>query len=246
MSTGVRSFSRSTCRSVRMRATNGVSEKRPSNVTTAPSMSTSPTGRRRWSWSAIEIICRSERHLAAVLRQQLVDVDRLEAARLEVDDVGLLRRVARGLVRRLVHPQAGLAGGDEHRVVVGQPVDGARAEAGDDPQQPVLALDPRRPAELVVREPDARERGQPVRADARADDLLDEDAHLLVEVEEPAARAVLDRVGAEDGGVHLGDRVRQRGQALALRAGVRRGRGSCTCPRRRTRAGPRAGSSCAR
>ena len=42
-----------------MRAMNGVSVKRPSNVTTAPSISTRPTGRRRWSWSAMEISCRS-------------------------------------------------------------------------------------------------------------------------------------------------------------------------------------------
>ena len=44
-----------------MRVMKGLSEMSPSNVMTMPSFekSTSPTGRRRWSWSAIEIIWRT-------------------------------------------------------------------------------------------------------------------------------------------------------------------------------------------
>ena len=93
--------------------------------------------------------------------------DRLEAPRLHVDDVELSRRVADHLVRRDVDPQPGLARRDQHRVVVAQAVDGARPEAGHETHETVLALDPRRPAELVVGERDAGERRQEVLADAR-------------------------------------------------------------------------------
>ncbi len=51
-------------------------------------------------------------------------------------------------------------------------------------------------------------------AELGADHLLDQDAHLLLEVEQAALAPVLDRVGVEDRGVDLGDRVLELGQAL--------------------------------
>ena len=66
----------------------------------------------------------------------------------------------------------------------------------------------------------AGEGGQEVGAHARSHHFLDHDAHLLVDVDQPALGAVLDRVGAEGGGVDLGDGVGQGGQPLLLRPGV--------------------------
>ena len=155
------------------------------------------------------------------LAKERFHLHRLEPSRLEVDDVGAARRVADDLVGRHVHAQPRLAGGDEDRVVVADPVDGARPEPRNEPDEAVLAPDPRRPAELVVREGDAGERREKVPPDARADDLLDHDPHLLVDVEETALGAVLDRVGAEDRGVDLGNGVHERRETLLLRTLVR-------------------------
>ncbi len=77
---------------------------------------------------------------------------------LQVDDVDLARGVAHDLVGGDVDPQPGLAGRDEHRVVVAHAVHGAGAEAGHEAHQAVLAPDARRPAELVVAERHAGER----------------------------------------------------------------------------------------
>ena len=160
------------------------------------------------------------RQLPPVFAEQLRRVDRLEALRLDVDDVDLARGVAQDLVLGDVDAQPRLAGGDENRVVVADAVDGARAEARHQAHEPVVALDARRPAELVVAERDAGVRRQEVGADARAHHLLDHDPHLLVEVEQVALGAVLDRIGAEQRRVDLGNRVHQRAQPLALGADV--------------------------
>jgi hypothetical protein len=58
-------------------------------------------------------------------------------------------------------------------------------------------------------------------ADARADDLLDHDPHLLGDVEEPPLGAVLERGGPEDRGVDLGDGVHERREPVLLRTLVR-------------------------
>ena len=94
----------------------------------------------------------------ALREEVLRGLDGLEASRLQVDDVHLPGRVADDFVGCDVHPQAGLAGRDQHRVVVAEAVHGARAEARHEAHQAVFSLDPRRPAELVVREGDAGER----------------------------------------------------------------------------------------
>ena len=141
MSTGVLSFSRSTCSSVRMRVTNGLSEMSPSKVITSrrPREVHEPHRPAQVVVVGDRDHLAHERDLVAVPLEQLAHVDRLEDAGLEVDDVRLLRRVAQGLLGRLVDAQARLAGRDQHRVVVGEAVDRARAEAGHDPQQAVLA-----------------------------------------------------------------------------------------------------------
>ncbi len=84
------------------------------------------------------------------------------------------------------------------------------------PHQAVVAADAWRPAELVVAERHAGVHRQEVRSDARPDDLLEHDPHLLVDVEQAALGAVLDRIGSEHRCVDLGDRVLQRRQAFAF------------------------------
>ena len=155
--------------------------------------------------------------LAADLAQELPRLHRLEGVRLEVDHVDPLRRVLERLVHGDVGAQPRLPGGDQHRIVVRHAVHGARAEPRDEPDQPVAALDPGRPAELVVVERHAGAGRHPVLADPLADDLLHEDAHLLVDVDQVALGAVLERVGTEDRGVDLGDRVHQRLDPRRLR-----------------------------
>ncbi len=160
------------------------------------------------------------RHALAVRPQKGTQVDGLERAGLEIDHIDLLRCVAHRLAHRLVDAQTRLSRRHQHRVVVGQAVDRPRTEAGHQTQQSVFAPDPGRPAEFVVGERHAREHGQEVRADPLSHHLLDQDAHLLVHVEETPPRAVLERVGREDRGVDLGDGVGEGVQSFALGAGV--------------------------
>ncbi len=147
-------------------------------------------------------------------------VDGLEAPGLEIDHVQLLRRVVHGLVAGLIHPQARLARGHQHGIVVAEAIDRPRPQPWDEPQQAVLAPDAGRPAQLVVAEGHAREDRQEVGADPAAHHLLDEHPHLLMEIEKAAPRPVLDGIGPEDRGVDLGDGIRQSLQALPLAAGV--------------------------
>ena len=153
--------------------------------------------------------------------QELRELDGLEPAGSQVDHVRLRGRVAHHLVRRRVHSQPRLTGREKDRVIVAQPIDGARSEAGHEPDEPVGALDPRRPAELVRAERHSRVGGQVPVAHSPADDLLDHDRHLLVHVEKTALGAVLDRVRPEHRGVDLRDRVLQRFEPLPLRSLVR-------------------------
>ncbi len=160
-------------------------------------------------------------NLSAVAAQQLARVHRLEGVRLEVDDVELSRRVVHDLLDRHVDPQPRLARREEDGIVVARAVHRPRAEAGNHADEPVLALDAGRPPELVSGEGDPGERRKEVVPDARADDLLDHDPHLLADVEEPTLRPVFDRVGPEDGGVDLRDRVHEGLEPLLLRALIR-------------------------
>ncbi|MCZ7652348.1 MAG: hypothetical protein M5U13_14745 [Thermoanaerobaculia bacterium] len=72
----------------------------------------------------------------------------------------------------------------------------------------------------LFEKPTPAKAGEPVGADPAPHHLLDQNPHLLVHVEEAAAGPVLDRVGAEDGGVDLGHRVGERHQPLPLAAHV--------------------------
>ena len=95
-----------------------------------------------------------ERQVVPDPDQELGDGYRFQRSTVEIDDVDHLRRIAEDFVRCLVHPQSRLAGGEEHGKIVGHPVHGPRPQPGDDPNQSVLAPDPRRPPELVVAERD--------------------------------------------------------------------------------------------
>ena len=249
MSTGVSIFSCSVLRIVCSCLTNGVRAIRPSKVTNRFLLVEVEVDGR----GGVDVVVLVDgddlvdaRVFAAALPQQGGDLLGLEGAGLQVDDVDALGRVAHRLLGGDVHAQVGDARGDQDRIVVADAVHGARAQPGHEARQPVLALDPRRPAELVVAERDAREGREEVVAHALADHLLDHDAHLLVEVEQPALGAVLDGVGAEDGGVHLGDGVGQRVQPLLLACPGWPGTGSCTSRRRPCPCGLPGGWSCAR
>ena len=85
---------------------------------------------------------------------------------LEVDDVNPLGRILQDLLDRHVDPQIRLPGRDQHRIVVGDAIDGAGAQARYEPEQAVLALDARRPAELVLAEGHPGAGRQEVFADA--------------------------------------------------------------------------------
>ena len=95
----------------------GVLLVRPSNVTTVwDSAGSQPKLTGRWipSLSSVDGGDLVERRvLAAVLPEELRRVHRLEALRLEVDDVDLARRVAQDLVGGHVDTQPRLAGRDE-------------------------------------------------------------------------------------------------------------------------------------
>ena len=186
------------------------------------------------------------RQIAPAFREQRADLHRLEPARFEVDEIDPARRVAHDLVGGDVDAQPGLPGREEHRIVVRQAIDGARAEARHEAHEAVLAADPRGPAQLVVAEGDAGVRRQEVAADAGADHFLDHHRHFLVEIEEPALGPVLDRVRAEQRGVDLRHGVEQRAEALALGALVREEEALVLARERRTDPILEQAASCAR
>ncbi len=245
MSTGVRSLSLSTWRRARIRARKGVSESSPSNVTTRGSVAASKRapGRLKRSPEATETIRRSHGRPSPYCRRK-ADSSTVSKEPLSTFITSIfLGAVALRLVGSLVQPQTGLTGRHQHRIVVRKPVHRPSSEAGNDPQKAVLATDARRPAELVVAEADACEGGKKVWPYPLPHHLLDQDAHLLVEVQKAPARPVLDGVGIEHRSVDLGDGVGESVEPTRVWCRCWEGRGSCTCPRTPRRGGPRAGSS---
>ncbi len=201
--------------------TNGVEPTRPPRSATSSSRAVSTrsfTG--LWSTSSLstEKTFSKAGILGAVHPQELFDLDGLEGVRLEVDDVDESWRVADDLVDRGVDPETGLAGHGEDRVVVADPVDGAGPEPGDQPDEAVGAPDSGRPTELVVGEGDPGDRRKEVLAEPGAHDLLDQDRHLLVKIEEAPFAPVGDGVRSEDRGVDLGHGVEDGPHALVLGA----------------------------
>ncbi len=138
----------------------------------------------------------NERQFGAVLADEVECLDGLEGVGLQVDRIDLLRGIVKHLLLGDIHAQARLPRSDENRIVVAHAIDRARAQAGHHPEQPVLAADAGRPGQLVAAEGDAGEGGKKVVSDPRSNDLLDHDPHFFAEVEQAAARAILDRIGA--------------------------------------------------
>ena len=151
---------------------------------------------------------------------EVTERQRLEAAVAEVDQVDVALRVAVNLGGLLHRAQRGLLESHQHRVVGDRAVDGAGAEAEHQPGHAVGVADARRPTHFAARKGDTREDREEHAADLAPHDLLDENAHLLLEVDQAALAAVLDGVGMEDRGVDLGDGILERGQPLLERAAV--------------------------
>ncbi len=79
--------------------------------------------------------------LVAGFAEEGLELDRLELHRLEVDDVDFPRGVPDDGLRPDVRAQTRLARREQHRVVVADPVDGARAEARNQPDEAVVPPD---------------------------------------------------------------------------------------------------------
>ena len=201
----------------------------------------------------LDAIVLDDRHEMADLRiagatvaKQFHRIHGFKCIGLQVDDVYALRRVLEHLFDGDVHPEVGLSGRDQHGVVVADPVDRARSQSRHEAHQSVTATDAGGPAKLVVAERHAGAGRKKVLADLLAHDLLDHDAHLFMNIQQSAFRAVLGWVGSEDGGINFGDGVHQGGQPVFLGCPGCRGRGSCTFPKMPIRRGLRADSSCER
>ena len=108
---------------------------RPSNVATRlsvlPSQSNPPTGCMP-SRSHAEKTRRNIGYCDPNCVEQVRQQDGGEPVGLEVDDVDAPGRVTQDLLGRDVGAQPGLARRQQDRVVVGQAIDGARAQAGHD------------------------------------------------------------------------------------------------------------------
>ncbi len=150
--------------------------------------------------------------------QQIGHGHRFETFRFQVDNIHHGGRIMTYFIGADVHPERGLPRRNEHRVIVAHPVNGARAESRHKANEAVLTPEPRRPAELIVAEGDARKCREKVAPHSGADNLLDHDTHLLVKVKQTALGAILDGIRAKDRRVHLGNRVEERGKAFLLTA----------------------------
>ena len=114
--------------------------------------------------------------------------------------------------------KTGVAQADHARVVVGHPLDRACAQAGDDAHESLFTLEPRRPQEGVTAKAYARQGWEEVTLVFAAFDLLQDDRHALVVVDQAHLASIEQRVGAEDAGVDLRGRPHQVAQVLLARA----------------------------
>ncbi len=141
------------------------------------------------------------------LLEQFAHAERLEPAGLQVDDVHGGLGVVLDHLGHDVDPQVGLPGADHEREVPAHAVHRPGAQAGHHADDAVLPPEPGRPAELVVAEGHAGEGREEVLAHLPAHHLLDDDAHLLHEVQQAALGPVLHGVGPEHRGVDFGHGV---------------------------------------
>ena len=116
-------------------------------------------------------------------------------------------RVAVYLIGALHRTQGGLLERDQHRVVGDGAVDSAGAETEHQPRHAIGVADPRRPSHLAARECDTGKRREEHATSLTTHNLLDEDSHLLLEIDQTPLTAVLDGVGVEERGVDLRDGV---------------------------------------
>ena len=87
--------------------------------------------------------------VVAVLTQEILHQHGLESSCLQVDQVDLFGGVPDDLVNGRVYPEARLARSDEDRVVIAQPIHGPGPQSWNQPHQPILPLNARRPPEFV-------------------------------------------------------------------------------------------------
>ena len=119
---------------------------------------------------------------------------------------------------RDIGAKVGLAGRDQHRIVIHHTVHRASSQAGNQAEQSISAIDAGRPAKFIIAERHAGTRWKKVLADLLAHDLLDHDSHLFMNIQKTTLRAVLGGIGTEDRGIHFGDSIHQRGQAIFFRS----------------------------
>ena len=148
--------------------------------------------------------------------QKGFDVQCHEGVFLQIDHIDPSRRISEDVIDRNIDLEMRFAGGDKHRVVVAHPVDRPSSQAGDDAQQAVLPADPRRPAEFVAAESHAGKGRKKIFARPPPDDLLDHDAHFLIEIQKSAFGSIGDRIGTEDRGIDLGHGVEKGFETLFL------------------------------
>ena len=171
-------------------------------------------------WGCVDSFCdRPLQHAVLFDRNDLLDTgkgpvefeigdgDSLETVLIQVDHIDEALGVPANVPGGHFRPHTGCAERNHAGEVVPHTIDDAGAETECDPHQAVLAFDPRAPPPLIPRNGDAGPGGEKVVVVTEPDHLLDQDRHLFVVIDQVPLLPVEDRVGAERGGVHLGDRA---------------------------------------
>ena len=94
--------------------------------------------------------------------EDVLDRNRAHRVGLEIDHIHEMLRIMLDLPGALGWTQTGVAQADHARVIVGHPLDRARAQAGHDTHEALLALEPRRPQEGVAAEAHSRQRWEEI------------------------------------------------------------------------------------
>ena len=150
-----------------------------------------------------------EGHAWIVARQELRYRKRFLDVVFQVQYVYEMLRILADLLGSHFGTQCRMAQRNHARVVLGYPIDGARAQAPYEPHQPVLTANACVPAEGVMAERHAGQRREKVLAVARPNHFLDQHRHSLVIVEQPHATAIGQGIRTQDTGIDLRNGVLQ-------------------------------------